>query len=721
MCIKRPEGYLGDRKQEQNEQEQNKKLKAEIKGPLTQKDVVFFRKEAIWRQMNEYKNKYHELKNKHFKAKVEYESMMKQVVVLKEWYQSIIRVMGVICGEEFREESNIRTINLVVCEEETNSLNKIREDLECMVGWIIERVKSQYSKEERENIEKKTKNIEDISILSVENKMLKEKQERMEREISEMKKKMNVELRQKDRRESESLKRFCSSPLQLKQDNNIDDNKNNDLVRELKGNEEAEKHDTFNINENDTKKSIDGEPKTNSIRMNEEYVIDVLHEKIQVLMSTNQIITNQLNTFNDNNTDLEKQIFELKSKLRNLTEVDLNENVNYVNLKLSNKNLQEQISHLTKMNNLISKNMNKFENLEIEIKNHIDNEISNDKESLRKQIQKNESDLVRIRIIRDDLLSDNTILKSQIENQKPIEDLISLNELLNERLNNLEKDHLKKIDDQFTDDKLKELSKDELILKLNSLNKEIKEIEAVYQTCRDSMLSKFKTTAETDNLIKKLKIEKNKADQKYFASMRLKDSIQFESKLLKSQINKSKELIKNLNEIGKNNIKKIEILTNTVDDYKLLKNNALQENAKLLNINKLNTNINSSLESELKNLNKKILDLLDKNKTIELKLTHATITIDRLKISQKNAENNLKKLQSGDSASNLSEEKKQLQALRAITKCSICLNNWKDTVLMVCGHIFCHVCTKERLAARFRRCPTCNKNFSANDLLSIHL
>ena len=111
---------------------------------------------------------------------------------------------------------------------------------------------------------------------------------------------------------------------------------------------------------------------------------------------------------------------------------------------------------------------------------------------------------------------------------------------------------------------------------------------------------------------------------------------------------------------------------------------------------------------------KEFTSLQDVNKKQEIELT-------KVEKQLKSTEDILQKYKSNNTNSLLQEDEQQLEALRSIAKCSVCSKNWKDTAITVCGHVFCSKCTQERLAARLRRCPSCNKGFSANDLLAVHL
>lgn len=53
--------------------------------------------------------------------------------------------------------------------------------------------------------------------------------------------------------------------------------------------------------------------------------------------------------------------------------------------------------------------------------------------------------------------------------------------------------------------------------------------------------------------------------------------------------------------------------------------------------------------------------------------------------------------------------------------CNICRNNFKNTILKTCGHIFCQGCVESRLSSRLRKCPTCSLAFGQTDVMPAHL
>ena len=84
----------------------------------------------------------------------------------------------------------------------------------------------------------------------------------------------------------------------------------------------------------------------------------------------------------------------------------------------NNQSLQEQIGKLTKLNSSNVSRLNELERQQNDLKSVIEGEIIEENEKLKQQLQESENNLVRIRTTRDELLSKNNILTSQLQDQK---------------------------------------------------------------------------------------------------------------------------------------------------------------------------------------------------------------------------------------------------------------------------------------------------------------
>ncbi|RCK64792.1 E3 ubiquitin-protein ligase BRE1 [Candida viswanathii] len=647
-------------------------------GPLTQDDVVYFQKEAIWRQMIQYKQQVVSLRLEVIRLQRESSSLKHVVTVLTAWYEQIVSLFD----EIDRQESN----DLLVAFEKNvdDKLKGLKSKLSGLISNKVTFDDAKYAKVSGE-----------FAVVSRENQQLQAEKTSLSEKIDELESQIEELIKERERSESKTLKRIDGSRPEPEKP----EPEANGFHQET----------TTATTSTATPPQIDSEE------------LDRLKSEVEQLKSANKLLMEQVEQLTKENQSLILQAVNLEKKLHNLEESDLQDNIFYKKIVKNNQSLQQQISNVTKLNSSNASKLNELEKQQNDLKNLILSEILEENEKLKQQLHESENNLVRIRTARDELLAKNTILSSQLQDEKTNESLIKLNEELSKRIEQLTNDKLDSIVGSPSEDKLKELSQQELIQKIGQLNEEIKEVELAFKQTREITLKKLNSSIDQENLTKKLAIEKNKADQKYFAAMRSKDSLSNENKLLKIQIAKSQDLIKNLNELEKKYLSKIEILGNQLVDFKVIKENSLLENSKLQEDLRSVTIAHDTLQQELDRVNEKLesslkeyTQLQDLNKKQEIELTKVFKQL-------KTTEDILQKYKSNNTNSLLQEDEQQLEALRSIAKCSVCTQNWKDTVITVCGHVFCSKCTSERLQARLRRCPTCNKGFSGNDLLAVHL
>ena len=67
------------------------------------------------------------------------------------------------------------------------------------------------------------------------------------------------------------------------------------------------------------------------------------------------------------------------------------------------------------------------------------------------------------------------------------------------------------------------------------------------------------------------------------------------------------------------------------------------------------------------------------------------------------------------------DTRRELRDLREMVFCPVVKTKLKSAVLKQCGHGMCKEALEQRLKDRLRRCPVCNKGFSADDVVELHL
>lgn len=649
-------------------------------GPLTQADVVYFQKEAIWRQMIQYKQQMMSMRLELIRLQRESDALKHIVTVLTAWYEQILALFDEPNSEETSD------LLLAITKNGDEQLDLIRKKLSNLISSKVTFDSAKYEKVSGE-----------LALLSRQNEQMTEEKRSLGERIDELESKITELAKEHERAQSKTLKRLDSQRhIKTEED-------------EQSTTKEENPQPNGHHKENDKTAVVDSEE------------LDNLKCELDKLKTANQLLVQQVEQLTKENQSLIQKSLNLENKLHNLEESDLEDNTYYKKIVKNNQSLQEQIGKLTKLNSSNVSRLNELERQQNDLKSVIEGEIIEENEKLKQQLQESENNLVRIRTTRDELLSKNNILTSQLQDQKTNESLVELNNVLSKRVELLTEERLEAIVGTPGTGKLEDLSQQELIHKISQLNNEIKEVELAFKQTREITLKKLTSSIDQENLTKKLSIEKNKADQKYFSAMRVKDSLTNENKLLKAQIAKSQDLIKNLNDLEKKYLNKIDLLSNQLVDFRIIKENSLAENSKLHDELKTFNIAQDALHQEVERVNAKLestlkehTDLQESNKKRELELA-------KLQKQLQSTENILQKYKTNNTNSLLQEDEQQLEALRSIAKCSVCSKNWKDTAITVCGHVFCSKCTQERLAARLRRCPSCNRGFSANDLLSIHL
>lgn len=684
-------------------------------GPLTQEDVTYFQKEAIWRQMNSYKRQCNILSRDLRSFKHKYEANESKLNILDIWYEQIINLLSQSPRDKpssVNESLLIKITHHSDKDKLEDILNKRRTCLLNILSPILEKSKISFpeSKEFIETFE--TLNL-DLCRLKAENETILKLKSGLEDNLEELKERLLDLTKVKDRNQSKTLGRVDASLVKREEESETSDKIASDSNSGNTSNNTAKgASDTDNIENKEA-------PVDNSA---DKELIETLTVNLKELEASNATLQQQITELSRKHQKSSEDCLELASRLSSLSSKDLNLSPIYQSILNKNKVLSEQVEDLVKVQSILVAKLSQLENARGNLKNLIDETLSFENNNLKQTLAKVESDLVRIRTSRDELIAKNSILKSESENKSLITELEKLVSVQKEKINSLTNERVVNNESKEEEvQKLKSLTSDELIKRITMLSGEIKEIESVFQSTHEIAVKKLHNEVENDNLIKKLTIEKTKADQKYFAAMRSKDAIASENKVLKSQIAKSQELVSKLNDLEKTYLTKISILQKSEIDFKTIKENSLQENSKLQEQIKSIQASRERFENETKSLKKTLEGKVSQLGALDVERNDALQKLARVEAKVKELESLIKKYRSNKTSSILQEDERQLEALRSIAKCSLCSKNWKDTAITVCGHVFCSDCAQERLAARLRRCPSCNKGFSANDLLSIHL
>ncbi len=182
---------------------------------------------------------------------------------------------------------------------------------------------------------------------------------------------------------------------------------------------------------------------------------------------------------------------------------------------------------------------------------------------LDQKLARADTDLARIRAARDELGADVAMRKAAHEREQAVidqvkdlaaarEDRIKALELELERL----RVRAGELHVASSSDDLNGLSLEELITKYKSLekaysllNNQFPSMEEAWKKASTLAAKKVIDTQALEEKAIRLQAEKSKADQKYFATMKLNDSREVEVRTLRAQNNKSSEIVAQLKEV----------------------------------------------------------------------------------------------------------------------------------------------------------------------------
>lgn len=668
--------------------------------PLSQDDVVYFQKQAIYRLLHlqyvknsilndSLQNAYHSLNN-----------LILANSTLFHWWNQFINVF-----EKNIDESNTNTTNnnnnniLVSVNVDDKSLNNQLSTLYDKLSNLLNSVLNDKNVKLDDLLTNNSNIIsKDIEISNLNNKIT-----LLTNDNQSLKEKIEDIVQKYDRINSKSLKLIKKGEVASDDDDNDDqkvENKdsntnNTEIKKENSVDAPSTKVKTDQQQQQEQNESsindIDTQLKISSIEGNNESLKLQLDEKINFISNLENKINElefKLKNFNDDD-----ELIKISSKFKSLIEENkkLNEEI-----EINNLNKEKVQNQLFEIESKLSLNENKT-------KDNYKSEISNN----NNYITKIENDLNRIRSDRDSLLTKINVYKLEKGKNEFINLLLNNNETLTNRINELEKNLSL------------ELEKISINEQNEVLVKELKEIENAFKLTRENLNNKIKKNSEYEIMINKLSVEKTKADEKYFQAMRLKDSLSSQNKILSLNLAKQNELI----EMMKSNEIELEKKLKVSNEI-----NEILERIEKTYITKFNS-LTSKIDKQDKLINEKINIEKDLNSTISQmkfqiqQLEKKYSTIHQQYSSEKKQVEHLKnKLKNQGINSNNNDSSDDIQeALLSMTKCSLCRKNFKNVSLKTCGHCFCKECVDDRLNSRMRKCPICNSQFSRYDILNIHL
>lgn len=266
------------------------------------------------------------------------------------------------------------------------------------------------------------------------------------------------------------------------------------------------------------------------------------------------------------NTRLSEQVTTFTIKFGKLSEEDVSSCDVYKNLKLKLEDIVIRFNHIDAENNNFRKAAEKLEAERTEFKEQILNENQNTVSELQNQLSRVEQDLARVRANRDELIQEQNMRRARDEHKfgssrevnENVDILTSRVSALEHEVERLQIELGQNPNSNLLDSEASRLSWEELVEKFTQLEKaykalshELPLLETAFKRAKELTNKKAKEAEEKEASMARLLAEKAKAEQKFFAAMKAKETLQQENRLLKNQNSKSSEIIAQLKDAEK--------------------------------------------------------------------------------------------------------------------------------------------------------------------------
>lgn len=269
----------------------------------------------------------------------------------------------------------------------------------------------------------------------------------------------------------------------------------------------------------------------------------------------------QLEALEAENNKLTAQVTALSNKLSNLSDDDYGRSDLFKHLKSQHEDVIKRINHLEATNVQLREEAEKLQKERTAYRIELEGESEEAIAEKEAQLAQAEIDLARIRTNRDELIADVAIRKAaQVQERLSIDQLRELASVKEERVKALESE-VERLRMRAGDadchasplSNLDDLSTDELHSKYANLERqylmlssELKSMAEAYRKASALASQKVGHIAALEEKSIRLGAEKSKADQKYFAAMKAKESREQELRSLRASSSKSSEMVSTL-------------------------------------------------------------------------------------------------------------------------------------------------------------------------------
>jgi E3 ubiquitin-protein ligase BRE1 len=255
----------------------------------------------------------------------------------------------------------------------------------------------------------------------------------------------------------------------------------------------------------------------------------------------------------------------------------------------------------------------------------------------------------------------------------------------------------------------------------SALYNEIEKLSSAWEVLDGQVRSKILDLSGMEERLTKATVERAKSDNKFYAAVRDKDTIEAERKSA---------------------VRSLEKQTKALEALKQTETNLMEQLAALqMELDKQRTYCQEAHDATFKHQANRLSEYSERAKEAKMIVAIYREQMDIAGREHLNRQEALRKEMEATSAAKMELEKERLALqskakfdstrhqnkseedahLMAVLKCSTCKNKFRDTVLTKCSHTFCRPCVDARISSRQRKCPACGIGFAQSDVLKIFL
>ncbi|KAL8997473.1 MAG: hypothetical protein Q9169_003253 [Polycauliona sp. 2 TL-2023] len=434
-------------------------------------------------------------------------------------------------------------------------------------------------------------------------------------------------------------------------------------------------------------------------------------------------------------TDNEKSRIEattLNARLMHLSDDDYSKTDLFKLVKSQHEDYVKRINDLEARLTQLREEAEKKETSRTTFRIELEKELQPIQTEKDAQLAQLEIDLARIRHSRDEYLADNVMRKAaQAQERDSVEQIRELASSKDERIQALESEverlqppSTPQAGEQPAQTDLTDLSVEDLSVKCaqferqkSMLDKELESMKQAYTKASALAAQKVVNYTALEEKVIRAQAEKSKADQKYFGAMKHNDMRAQELRTLRAQNSKSSEAVTNVKEAEAASRAYSATLEKQIAELNSIKTSLTKQVQAAQQAQNARTIQYEGLKTQVEDLKKLLTAKEGSTSVVQSAHRKAEVEIETLRASLEKTEQQLEEWRSRSLGNNGAE----FEALRAIAICTVCRTNFKDTAIVTCGHVFCKGCVEERRTSRSRKCPNCNKSFGQNDTLRVTL